>query len=56
MLPAEAALCFWETESAARGVWPFQSLWSQIVLIAEIDKRCAAFAPAGEEPAEPSKV
>lgn len=49
-LPAEAAWCFWATESATRGVWPFQQLWSRIVLVAEIDKRCAAFAPTGKNP------
>lgn len=54
--PAKAAQCFWATESAARGVRPITRLWSLIVLIAEIDKRRAAFAPTGEEPADTSKV
>jgi hypothetical protein len=31
-------------------------LWSRIVSVAEIDKRCAAFAPTGEKPADTSKV
>jgi len=54
--PAKAAQCFWATESAARGVRLIIRLWSRIVLVAEIDKRRAAFAPTGEEPADTSKV
>jgi len=54
--PAEAAQCFRATGSAARGVRPIVRLWSRIVSVAEIDKRRAAFAPAGEKPADTSKV
>jgi hypothetical protein len=54
--PAEAAQCFGATQNAARGVRPILRLWSRIVLVAEIDKRRAAFAPTGEEPADTSKV
>jgi len=54
--PAKAAQCFWATGSAARGVRPITRLWSGIVLVAEIDKRRAAFAPTGEEPVDTSKV
>ena len=54
--PAKAAQCFRATERAARGVRLITRLWSRIVLVAEIDKRRAAFAPTGEEPADTSKV
>ena len=54
--PAKAAQCFRATERAARGVRLIARLWSRIVLVAEIDKRRAAFAPTGEEPADTSKV
>jgi len=41
------------TIDAARGVRPFQRLWSWIVSVAEIDKQRVAIAPAGEEPVDP---
>jgi hypothetical protein len=44
------------TSHAARGVRPFQRLWSRIVSVAEIDKQCVASSPAGEELADPSLV
>jgi hypothetical protein len=40
------------TTHAARGVRPFQRLWSRIDSVAEIDKQCAAITPAGEEPVD----
>jgi hypothetical protein len=36
------------TIDAARGVRPFQRLWSWIVSVAEVDKQRVAIAPAGE--------
>jgi hypothetical protein len=44
------------TVNAARGVRPFQRLWSWIVSVAEVDKQRVAITPAGEEPAEPLMV
>jgi hypothetical protein len=44
------------TTHAARGVRPFQRLWSWIVSVAEIDKQCAAIPPTGEEPVDTSLV
>jgi hypothetical protein len=42
-----------KTGNAARGVRPFQWLWSWIVSVAEVDKQRVAIAPAGEEPVDP---
>jgi hypothetical protein len=44
------------TGNAARGVRPFQRLWSWIVSVAEIDKQRVAIAPMGEEPVDPWMV
>lgn len=44
------------TGNAARGVRPFQRLWSWIVSVAEIDKQRVAIAPRGEEPVDPWMV
>jgi hypothetical protein len=41
------------TGNAARGVRPFQRLWSWIVSVAEIDKQRVAITPRGEEPVDP---
>jgi hypothetical protein len=40
------------TGNAARGVRPFQRLWSWIVSVAEIDKQRVAITPTGEEPVD----
>lgn len=40
------------TIDAARGVRPFQRLWSWVVSVAEIDKQRVAITPAGEQPAD----
>lgn len=40
------------TIDAARGVRPFQRLWSWVVSVAEIDKQRVAIAPSGEEPVD----
>jgi hypothetical protein len=40
------------TVNAARGVRPFQRLWSWIVSVAEVDKQRVAITPTGEEPVD----
>lgn len=40
------------TGNAARGVRPFQRLWSWIVSVAEVDKQRGAITPMGEEPVD----
>jgi hypothetical protein len=44
------------TNHAARGVRPFQQLWSRIVSVAEIDKQCVAISLADEQSAHASLV
>jgi hypothetical protein len=51
-----SAVYMGHTVNAARGVRPFQRLWSWIVSVAEIDKQCVASSPVGEEPADTSLV
>lgn len=47
-----SAVWMGHTTHAARGVRPFQQLWSRVVSVAEIDKQCVAITPAGEEPVD----
>jgi len=47
-----SAVWMGHTIDAARGVRPFQRLWSWVVSVAEIDKQRVAITPSGEQPVE----
>jgi hypothetical protein len=47
-----SAVFLGHTGNAARGVRPFQRLWSWIVSVAEVDKQRVAITPTGEEPVD----
>jgi hypothetical protein len=47
-----SAVYMGHTVNAARGVRPFQRLWSWIVSVAEVDKQRVAITPTGEEPVD----
>jgi hypothetical protein len=51
-----SAVWMGHTIDVARGVRPFQRLWSWVVSVAEIDKQRVAITPAGEEPVDTQMV